>query len=169
MPYNITNSKSAQILEKIKKIHEKELVDNTYNILAQYTNFIDREVKLHKRDKSGNHPQNLGDYDVLAYLPDSNILLNIECKHHIGAYSPKDARKYLDKMYKPDKSGKSAIDRVINREQYISDNYQVALNILKTGRTNKPQILSIYVTKIRTFYIMFPKEKAILNYYLFTT
>lgn len=160
MPYNITNSKSAQILEKIKKIHEKELVDNTYNILAQYTNFIDREVKLHKRDKSGNHPQNLGDYDVLAYLPDSNILLNIECKHHIGAYSPKDARKYLDKMYKPDKSGKSAIDRVINREQYISDNYQVALNILKTGRTNKPQILSIYVTKIRTFYIMFPKEKS---------
>jgi hypothetical protein len=160
MPYNLKNSKSLQILEKIKKIHEKELVKNTCDILSQYTQFIDKEVELHKRDKAGNHPLSLGDYDVLAYLPNENILLNIECKHHLGAYSPKDARKYLDKMYEPDKSRKSAIDRVINREQYISENYQVALDILKTNTNNKPEVLSLYVTKIRTFYIMFPKEKT---------
>lgn len=160
MPYNLQNSRSLQILEKIKKIHEQELVVNAYKILSKYTQFIDKEVYLHKRDKSGNHPLELGDYDVLAYLPNSNILLNVECKHHLGAYSAKDARKYLDKMYEPDKSGKNAIDKVINREQYLDQNYHVALDILGTKSTNKPQIISLYVTKIRTFYIMFPREKT---------
>lgn len=160
MPYNLKNSMSAQLPEKIKKIHEKELVENTYNILAQYTSFLDKEVKLHKRDNLGNHPVSLGDYDVLAYIRDKNILLNIECKHHLGAYSPKDARKYLDKMYVPDKSGKSAIDKVINREKYITDKYQVVLDILNTNSCTKPTVISLYVTKIRTFYIIFPKEKT---------
>lgn len=160
LPYNLRNSKSQRLLEKIKNIHEKELVKNTFDIIKKYTKFADKEVEFHKRDKNNTHPKELGDYDVLAFIPECNILLNIECKHHLVPFSPKDARKYLDKMYEPDKTGKSAIDRVINREKYLSENYQTALKILNVQPYVKPKIISLYVTKIRTFQIMFPREKT---------
>ena len=133
---------------------------NTLDIIKKYTKFVDKEVEFYKRDKKHNHPKELGDYDVLAYVPECNILLNIECKHHLVPFSPKDARKYLDKMYEPDKTGKSAIDRVVNREKYLSENYQTALKILHTETFDKPKIISLYITKTRTFQIMFPREKT---------
>lgn len=160
LPYNLKNSKAQKLLEKIKNIHEKELVKNTLDIIKKYTKFVDKEVEFYKRDKKHNHPKELGDYDVLAYVPECNILLNIECKHHLVPFSPKDARKYLDKMYEPDKTGKSAIDRVVNREKYLSENYQTALKILHTETFDKPKIISLYITKTRTFQIMFPREKT---------
>lgn len=160
LPYKPQKENTLKFLEKMKKKHEKELVINTYNIIKNYTNHIEKEVELHKRDKNGNHPKELGDYDILAYLQDENILLNIECKHHLPAYCAKDARKYLDKMYEKDKNGLSAIDRVLNREQYAIDNYKSILKILNVTCKTVPKIISIYVTKIRTYYIMFPKDKT---------
>ena len=160
LPYKPQKENTLNFLEKIKKKHEKELVTNTYNIIKNHTNYVEKEVSLHKRDKNGNHPKELGDYDVLAYLPEKNILLNIECKHHLPAYCAKDAKKYLDKMYEKDKNGLSAIDRVLNREQYAIGNYKSILKILNAPCKTIPKIISIYVTKIRTYYIMFPKDKT---------
>lgn len=160
LPYKPQKEHTLNFLNNLKKIHEKELVVNTYNIVKKYTNYVEKEVELHKRDKNGNHPKELGDYDVLAYLQDKNILLNIECKHHLPAYCAKDARKYLDKMYEKDKNGLSAIDRVLNREKYAKDNYKSILKVLNVTCETTPKIISIYVTKIRTYYIMFPKDKT---------
>ena len=160
LPFKPQKENTLNFLESMKRIHEKELVINTYNIIKNYTNYVEKEIELHKRDKNGNHPKKLGDYDVLAYLPNKNILLNVECKHHLPAYCAKDARKYLDKMYEKDKNGLSAIDRVLNREQYAIDNYKSILKILNVTSEIVPDIISIYVTKIRTYYIMFPKNKT---------
>ena len=160
LPYKPQKENTLNFLNNLKKIHEKELVVNTYNIVKKYTNYIEKEVELYKRDKNGNHPKELGDYDVLAYMQDENILLNIECKHHLPAYCAKDARKYLDKMYEKDKNGLSAIDRVLTREQYAKDNYKSILKVLNVTCKTTPKIISIYITKIRTYYIMFPKNKT---------
>ena len=63
-------------------------------------------------------------------------------------------------MYERDKNGLSAIDRVLNRERYAIDNYKSILKILNVTSEIAPDIISIYVTKIRTYYIMFPKGKT---------
>lgn len=160
LPYKPQKENTLKFLNNLKKIHEKELVVNAYNIVKKYTNYVEKEVELYKRDKNGDHPKEIGDYDVLAYLKDENVLLNIECKHHLPAYCAKDARKYLDKMYEKDKNGLSAIDRVINREQYAKNNYKSILKVLNVTCKTTPKIISIYVTKIRTYYIMFPKDKT---------
>lgn len=160
LPYKPQKENTLDFLNNLKKIHEKELVVNAYNIVKKHTNYVEKEVELYKRDKYGNHPKEIGDYDVLAYMQDKNILLNIECKHHLPAYCAKDARKYLDKMYEKDKNGLSAIDRVINREQYAINNYKSILKVLNVTCETSPKIISIYVSKIRTYYIMFPKDKT---------
>ncbi|MBR2069580.1 MAG: hypothetical protein IJ877_07460 [Candidatus Gastranaerophilales bacterium] len=164
MPHGGLEGKASEILARIKNIHEKELVQNTYKIVKKYTKFADKEVEFHKRDKEGKHLEELGDYDVLAYLENINTLLNIECKHHIPAYSVKDARKYLDKIYEPDKNNKSAVDRVSNREAYIKKNYQAALKILNVKNIKKPKVISLYVTKIGNFYIKFPNKNTNIKF-----
>ncbi|MBS4760588.1 MAG: hypothetical protein KHX03_07820 [Clostridium sp.] len=90
---------TLNFLEKMKKKHEKELVINTYNIIKNYTNYVEKEIELYKRDKNGL----------------------------------------------------SAIDRVLNREQYAIDNYKSILKILNVTSEIVPDIISIYVTKIRTY------------------
>lgn len=42
--------------------------------------FADADVEIHKRDRTGNHPMDLGDYDVLALNITNKIVFVIECK-----------------------------------------------------------------------------------------
>jgi len=56
-------------------------------------------AKLHRVDKAGNHPKDLGDYDVLAFYPQANTILNIECKNILPVYCIKDAKTLRETIF----------------------------------------------------------------------
>lgn len=51
LPYKPQKENTLNFLNNLKKIHEKELVINAYNIIRKYTSYVEKEVELHKRDK----------------------------------------------------------------------------------------------------------------------
>jgi len=102
---------------------------------------------LHKRDKKGNHPEELGDYDVLVFLKQINLILNIECKHLNQVFCLKDAKSLREDIFGKEK-GKGYIEKIIRRENYLEKETKKIIKIMKWPvDKNLPEIISLFVSK----------------------
>jgi hypothetical protein len=87
-------TESSSVLLKGHRSVEKALVRKAKEIVGRFTPHVQSEVHPHKID-AGIGDNRYGDYDVLAYLEDKNILLNIESKVIDPDYSLKDLQSTL--------------------------------------------------------------------------
>jgi len=80
-PYEIGLVKLKAVLTDWKKRYEKQMVVDIAELFENLEyDYISSEVKLHSRDKTGNHPQELGDYDVIAVSKHQRAIYIIESK-----------------------------------------------------------------------------------------
>lgn len=80
-PYEIGLNNTMETLHAWKRRYEKifsELVRDYFK--KQNYTFAEKDVDLFKFDKIGNHPTNLGDYDVIALDLKKKKIFVIECK-----------------------------------------------------------------------------------------
>ena len=63
-------------IKKRKQDIEQKIVEHVFNFVGQITSHLEKEVYLHKRDRNSGYPDDLGDFDVIAFLPEHNVLLN---------------------------------------------------------------------------------------------
>jgi hypothetical protein len=73
----------------------------------------------------------VGDFDVFAYWPDSNLLVTVECKYNRPPYTLKDGRRLRDRMFgnaEDDKAGQ--FSRIRRRRQFIQKNRPRLLELL---------------------------------------
>ena len=67
LPYEIGLDSTVSVLMEWKKKYEKEMVFDIEKVFKENNiNFTRTNTELHKIDKKGNHPLDLGDYDVIA-------------------------------------------------------------------------------------------------------
>lgn len=111
----------------------------------------------YKRDKN-NHPSELGDYDVIAYLPKTNLIVNIECKEISRAYCAKDTKRVREKIFGRLDKEIGYLERVEIREAYIKGNWQKIAELLSwpINPLNPPNILSVFVSRETYWWTMFP-------------
>lgn len=81
LPYEIGLDNTVDCILEWKKRYEDLIVDDVAEVFVGFgVGYLWKEAWLHKLDKSGSHPVELGDYDILAYDDSRNILWVIECK-----------------------------------------------------------------------------------------
>lgn len=159
LPYDMQEKAIKSIVENEKTKIESAIVKKTAEILSDFTLNVDTEVQLHKRDRVGKHPIDLGDYDVLAYLPEHNVLLNVECKDILPAFCMKDdrriRRKFFGERNSPDKG---FLGKVEKREAYLDKNTQAVLKVLGWTSTHAeaPKVISMFVLKRAYWWTRFP-------------
>jgi len=147
LPFSINKEEIKKTMNFGKKMMEDGLVTKTYEIINKFTPFIDKEVELYKRDKKGNHPEELGDYDVLAFLKQKNLILNIECKHLNQVFCLKDAKSLREDIFGRGED-KGYIEKIIRRENYLKNKSEKIMEIMKWPfDKNLPEIISLFVSK----------------------
>ncbi len=130
-PYEKNLTNLLEVLKAWKKRYEKEIVRDVYNLFKlKNFEYVEKEVELHKRDKKGKHPIDLGDYDVIAVDKKAKIIYLIECKFlkRIGStYEFSMQQKDFFVHGKYDEKFQRRIDYMkINFEQFFqSQNLQV--------------------------------------------
>jgi len=146
---------------------EEHLVKDVGDLIRRHTKHIELDLFLHKKYKKSGYPDDLGDYDVLAYLEDFNIVLNIECKDYRQPFCLKDADTLRKKIFKgKGQSGLNSVDRVVNRDKYLSENLEKIFNDLKwplSDRSNV-EVISIYLTRQPSFWTHFPSFESVVQY-----
>jgi len=147
LPFLIDKKEIKKAINFGKKMIEDGLVAKTYEIINRFTPFIDKEVELHKRDTKGNHPEELGDYDVLAFLKPKNLILNIECKHLNQVFCLKDAKSLREDIFGKGED-RGYIEKIIKRENYLKNESEKIMEIMNWPiDKNLPEIISLFISK----------------------
>lgn len=89
-------------VRKIKKGLEKQLEIQAFNVCARATTYVLQGVDFKYRFPKEQF-DDVGDFDVLAYWPDSNRWLSIECKYNQPPFCLKDARRLRERIFGTDK------------------------------------------------------------------
>jgi hypothetical protein len=157
--------KAPHILSVLKKGHkdiEDSLVVKVVEIAKRFTNYVQPNVYLHKLDTS---IPDMGDCDILAYLQDKNIILNIESKIIDPAYCLKDIQRIQRKIFGRKKLNGSFeegyLQKVERREAYLKNK---SLDIIKKvgwqQPSKPPKVLSVFLTQTSFWWTKFPSVKT---------
>lgn len=160
LPYSIPGKNISNLLKKYEDIVKKVLVSKSFSIISSYTEYSFQECELYKVDKIGNHPRDLGDYDIIAFLKNQNILLNFECKYIRDSFCMKDAKRDMEKIFfGKDRNGKSYISALSRRQEYLEKNYEPLLRRLKwipQEKATNLKIIPIFLLKDQTSWTFNP-------------
>jgi len=165
LPANLTAPNVNKVLHENQVTLEKDLEAKALEISKRHTPHAER-INYGR----GTHDQSLGEYDVLAYLPQQNILLNIECKDIIGAFCLKDARRVRNRIFRSEQEKGRKVKnpgnllKVEKRELWLSKNVSTFAKVLKWPIKKDPKIISIYVTRTDYWWTKFPPRPTTVQF-----
>jgi hypothetical protein len=155
--------------EVLARGHEdltRSLVHKIKEIALRHTVNVKWDIYPHKYDKS---IADIGDYDVLAYLEEKNILLSIESKIIDPPYSNKDSGRMQRKIFGETRENgvfqRGYLQRVEERASYLEINGKYLIEKLGWNvPTFQPKIVSVFVTKIGYWWTKYPPISTDVNF-----
>jgi hypothetical protein len=110
----------ARVVREIKAGIEKQLEVRAHEICGRHTAYV-----LHGIDFRRRFPReqfdDVGDFDVLAYWPDRNLWLSIECKYNQPPFCLKDGRRLRARVF-GEGSDHGQFSKIERRRQFLTTN-----------------------------------------------
>jgi len=160
LPVDYQAASVAAFLEKHRGDIESALEEKCKSITSRHTQYAEKNVFLHNRDAQAGHPDNLGDFDVIAYLPSVDALVSIEGKKLARPHCLKDAARLRRDIFGVPDKRPGHIQKILKREEYLKQNGVKVMNSLgwpsSTGK--QPDVVSIYVSDEVSWWTRFPPE-----------
>lgn len=150
---------------KIKEGIEKQLEITTFNIVKRFATQIELGIDFKKRFPKKKFPD-VGDFDTLAYLPESNTWLNIECKYNQPYYCIKDMRRLREKIFgRGDKRGQ--IGKIEKRIDFLAENYdnlRTLLNWNEPVGNHEVKFIHLYISRQIYWWLRYPPYDTDINF-----
>lgn len=146
---------------------ENSLVSKIKEVVSRYTANVQTSVYPHKYDSTTG---DIGDFDVLAYLEDKNILLNIESKIIDPPHSNKDSgrmqrRTFVSYKGEDGRMRKCDVEKVQDREVYLkSKSKELLAKLGWKSKPTDPKIVSVFVTKMGFWWTKHPPVKTSVSF-----
>jgi len=107
------------LIRNVKQGIEKQLEIQAADILKRHTDFVEGGIDFFRKFRSEGF-EDVGDFDVFAYWPDSNLLITVECKYNQQPYTAKDGRRLRDKIFGKSETDKTGhISKILKRSRFI--------------------------------------------------
>lgn len=142
--YDWPNVKNAT--NKIKTYLEKQLEKNTGTILKRATPYSKSGIDFMRRFRQEDF-EDVGDFDGLAYWPETNTWVTVECKYNQPAFCLKDARRLRDRIFN-EKNRKSHIPKIIKRRNFLNkEMYRIQELLGWPSSNHQPIVHELYVSR----------------------
>ncbi len=105
-------------VRQVKVSIEKRLEFRGEEIFRRHTPFVARGIDFYRKFRDEGF-EDVGDFDVLAYWPDHNLLVAVECKYNQPAYTMKDGRRIREKIFGR-KEDKGQIGKMLRRSAFLN-------------------------------------------------
>lgn len=159
MPADLAGPSTRSFLKVENSKSEKLLEDKITEITKRFTPYAER-VNYSR----GTHPQEIGEYDTLAYLENENILLNIESKDMDNVYCLKDAKRLKEKIFRLEGKHKGNLLKVEDREEYLRNNTQNFRDKLNWPIKDNPTIVSLYISRKYYWWTKYPPRPTSVTF-----
>lgn len=158
LPVDVQGNATRRTLEEIRLLFGEALADKTHEIVSRYTQHVRKNAKLHRMNREAGHPQELGDYDNLAFLPEKNVILNIECKSIPQVHCIKDAKRLREKIFGVPGKKKGHLRQVGIRQEYLHKNLKsIAMDLVwPVDPENPPRVVAVFLTQDSGWWTKYP-------------
>lgn len=144
------------LIRAIKEDIERQLEHRAEEIFLRYTSYVIRGIDFYQRFPEERF-DDVGDYDVFAYWPETNLVMIVECKYNKPPYTIKDGRRLRDTIF-----GRSQDDRrgqlmkMVRRRKFLENSRSRLLQLLNWPLVDNIEIknMELYVCR-DVFFSMF--------------
>lgn len=152
----------VQVVREIKQGIEKRLELRSEEIFRRHTKFVVRGVDFRKRFGSEGF-DDVGDYDVLAYWPDDDLLVAVECKYNQPPHTLKDSRRLRDRIFgrsEDDRDGQ--FSRILRRREFLTIHRARMIELLKwpAPKCHRDRYVELYVCRDVYYWMVHPPYKV---------
>lgn len=146
------------VIREVKESIESRLELRTEEIFRRHTPFVQRGIDFFRRFRSEGF-EDVGDFDVLAYWPGTNLLVTVECKYNQPPYTVKDGRRLRDRIFgkvEEDKAGQ--FSRILRRRKFLEKNCARMLELLKWPKSEAEPFrhVELYVSRDIYYWMVHP-------------
>lgn len=155
-----------KLVDDSKTILEKRLENKAFDILYRRTQYIENGIDLKKKFKKENYPD-IGDYDVLAFFPEFNCWIMVECKYNQPAYCLKDMSRLRQRIFGKDQNDKSQISKIKRRYDFLYNEHEKIRNSLQwphSDSSSELKIINLYVSKNTYWWFRCPPYPVELSF-----
>lgn len=141
---------------QLKKELENGLEDRAYQVCSRVMPYVIKGIDFKRRFPKQQFPD-VGDFDVLAYLPEENQWLTAECKYNQPAFCLKDTRRLRDRIFGRG-SDSGQLGKMERRRNFLVENTGTLRTLLGWPKpAEKPlSVMELYVSKDMHFWLRFP-------------
>ncbi|UYI02264.1 hypothetical protein [Streptococcus thermophilus] len=160
LPYDIGMQNTLDTIGSWKKFYEQQIVQNLKGLFKdnRYVTHIDQE--LYKLDIKGNHPRNLGDYDLIVIDNKLKEILLFEVKYMRLSQTMKDSMGDQKEYFC---GGKAKGLKFKRRVEYFEENLDLICRNI--GLEERYSLKSYFITNkpIKSNFVDFPFEIISFN------
>lgn len=144
------------VVGQLKKELEDGLEERAHEICVRLMPHAIKGVDFKNRFPKQQFPD-VGDFDVLAFRPEENHWLTIECKYNQPAFCLKDTRRLRDRIF-GNGSERGQLRKIERRRDFLTQNADTLRALLGwPAPTDKPfSLTELYVSKDMHFWLRFP-------------
>lgn len=145
------------VVRQVKASIEKRLEFRGEEIFRRHTPFVARGIDFYRKFRAEGF-EDVGDFDVLAYWPDHNLLAAVECKYNQPAYTMKDGRRIRDKIFGRKEDDKGQIGKVLRRGAFLEQHRTRMLELLGWPKPAKvpERYVELYVSRDIYYWMVHP-------------
>lgn len=135
-------------VRNIKNSIEKGLEKRAYEICARTAPHLAEGIDFMRRFKNEGF-EDVGDFDVLAYWPEGNRWLAVECKYNQPPFCLKDARRLRDRIF-GDGRDHAQFEQIERRHRFLEGNTDKLRKLLgwpAPSLDQPPSITDVYVSR----------------------
>jgi len=110
----------ARVVRDIKAGIEKQLEVRAHEICGRHTAYVVHGIDFRRRFPREQF-DDVGDFDVLAYWPDRNLWLSIECKYNQPPFCLKDGRRLRARVF-GEGSDRGQFSKIERRRHFLTTN-----------------------------------------------
>ena len=116
-----------EVVRTIKAGLEKQLETRSFEVCGKFARYVMSGIDFKFRFPRKTF-DDVGDFDVLAYWPESNHWLVVECKYNQPPFCLKDARRLRDRIFGPPERGH--FTKIERRRNFLTSNSDLLRRLL---------------------------------------
>ncbi|MCC3705551.1 hypothetical protein LLR08_23720 [Rouxiella badensis] len=146
------------VIREVKESIEKRLELRTEEIFRRHTPYVQRGIDFFRRFREEKF-DDVGDFDVFAYWPGSNLLVTVECKYNQPPFTMKDSRRLRDRIFgKAENDRAGQFSRILDRRKFLEAHCSRLLELLQWPQPENVPLrnIELYVSRDVYYWMVHP-------------
>jgi hypothetical protein len=157
LPANFDTPRLNQVLRLSNEKIEQNLVFKAFEIAKKFTAHAVTELDLFRKYPASGF-RDFGDFDLLAFLPEGNVLFYAECKDLTPPFCAKDSRRLRQTIFGREGKDRGHFEKILPRIGFLRTEWRTLFELCgwPSAMEQPPRLVPVYLSRYQDWWMRFP-------------